>query len=73
MKETRALAIEKYVDDLVTAWSDYQQSLIKYGYLSAEEEKYHNMIWDLLSGLRNQSGAAVVELIRDNKRKGEKK
>jgi hypothetical protein len=73
MRATRANAINKYVDDLVTAWSDYQQSLIKYGYLSAEEEKYHNMIWDLLSGLRNQSGAAVVESIRGHVKKGEKK
>jgi len=73
MKETQANAINQYVDDLVTTWVDYQKALIEHGYLSAEEERYHNIIWDLLAGLQNQSGAAVVESIRDNKRKGEKK
>jgi hypothetical protein len=73
MRATRANAINKYVDDLVTAWVDYQKALIEHGHLSAEEERYHNMIWDLLAGLQSQSGAAVVESIRDNKKRGEKK
>jgi hypothetical protein len=73
MRETRANAINKYVDDLVTTWVDYQKALIEHGYLSPEEEKYHHLIWDLLAGLQNQSGAAMVESIRDNKKRGEKK
>jgi hypothetical protein len=67
MKETRILAINKYADDLVQAWLDYQRALIEHGYLSEEEQKFHNMMWDLLAGLKNQSGAAVVESIRARK------